>query len=1008
MQPKLDALDTDLRSFLLNYQAGQRTVTGLISKESMKTRSQISSGVSRLESSVNMNTAEIRHSAKDIKRHVSETVGATMATFNKSLHDLRLDEKQQEHRDRLLKCLKYPGMNERRQQITESFPQTFRWAFGEETFMEDEFGENEFSEDGDSNDGSGKASNPESNELPALSRYQVILDSGVYYTPWDSFSDWLRSDSPVYWISRKPGSGKTTLVKYFLSDARTKLALDVWKSGAFLPSHFFWRPGSPMQQNIKGLLCSLLYQLLEANDALTEYIASHFNDVIRKDTYTDWAIIELKQVCVQTLRNFGRPLCIFVDGLDEVDQRDGIFELFEVVDMIRQTPSTKLCLSSRPEPAIVKRLGRYPQLRIQDLTRGDLWTYAEGRLQFPTLYLADQYEYARHEIIRELVEKAEGVFLWLCLAVKSLNAGLDNEDHLEEVSLRAGRLPPDLARLYMDMWTRFNEDHAVYRQSAALYLKLVIASLRIPWYEGKARPLFLTQSNLTVLEMAIATASPEFRPELSIPNAEKLVESCNDTIRLVQTRCAGLLEVIVQSKPILSVTEQPLRHGFSKVTPFGNGSQTIRFIHRTAFDFLTDTAEGGTILSADGTSEQSLYMKLFRGSLSATYLIQDLEPEESPGLETYTHELSEIWHMAGPCQNSALDAQLHEITTFLELSASLGQLPIHWYRNNKTEFLRKDEFLVYAALLSLSKYVLAALVKREICDQLKSDILLAISARIARNLETSQEDIALLEELIHRGVDPNYNNCIFNFAWDTWDTSYQLIASPFCEFVAGIITTNSHSATKLNIQRVCHAMDGFLRHGADTSDLVNVNLCVLDSGEVEFVSDIDEALRGKEDIGEEEDEEEDKEEGATPKLCSLLVPAFILIDAFACQLEETLCKTGYLQEKCCNLDHIAAIRAKAKPIDTSAKPRIIALVNGNVYCRAVSDEDSVYLSDAVIKNLTYPRPQDATVMLRGRYMEVYRRSERRSSFKALLDDEGLLWDFSAHKHRLDEECTCTL
>jgi hypothetical protein len=534
------------------------------------------------------------------------------------------------------------------------------------------------------------------------------------------------------------------------------------------------------------------------------------------------------------------------------------------------------------------------------------------------------------------------VFLWLCLAVKSLNAGLDNEDHLEEVSLRAGSLPPDLARLYMDMWTRFNEDHAVYRQSAALYLKLVIASLRAPWLDTHC-PFFLTQSNLTVFEMAIATASPEFRPELSIPNAEKLVESCNDTIRLIRTRCAGLLEVIVQSKPIrLSAREQPLRHGFSKVTPFGNGSQTIRFIHRTAFDFLTDTAEGGAILSADVTSEQSLYMKLFRGALSATYLIQDLEPINSPSLDIYIYELSKIWHMAGPCQNSALDAQLHEITTFLELSASLGQLPIHWYRNNKTEFLRKDEFLVYAALLSLSKYVLAALVKREICDQLKSDILLAISARIAHNLETSQDDIALLEELLHRGVDPNYNNCILYIlnivAWDTWDTSYRRIVSPFGEFLAGIITKNLHSAIKLNIQRVCHAMDGFLRHGAGTSDLVNVNLCILDSGEVELVSNINEALGGKEDIDKEEEGEEhgekadeNEEEGATSKLCSLLVPAFILIDALARQLEEALCKTGYSQEKCCNLDHIAAIRAKANVFDTAAKPRIIALVNGN--CR---------------------------------------------------------------------------
>lgn len=108
-------------------------------------------------------------------------------------------------------------------------------------------------------------------------------------------------------------------------------------------------------------------------------------------------------------------------------------------------------------PPIVRRLEKYPQLRIQDLTLKDLWTYAEGRLRFPTLYSGDQHEQARHGIIRGLVKKAEGVFLWLCLAVKSLNAGLDNEDHLEEVAQRAECLPSDLARLYMDMWNRLME-----------------------------------------------------------------------------------------------------------------------------------------------------------------------------------------------------------------------------------------------------------------------------------------------------------------------------------------------------------------------------------------------------------------------------------------------------------------------------------------------------------------------------------------------------------------------
>jgi len=229
-----------------------------------------------------------------------------------------------------------------------------------------------------------------------------------------------------------------------------------------------------------------------------------------------------------------------------------------------------------------------------------------------------------------------------------------------------------------------------------------------------------------------------------------------------------------------------------------------------------------------------------------------------------------------------------------------------------------------------------------------------------------------------------------------------LIASPFCEFLGGLLIANLNSATKLRIQKVCHAMDSFLGHGANTSELVNVNIRILESGEVEFVS-----IKSIAHLQDNKDEGmEDEEVEKTSNYCSLLVPAFILIDVLVYQLEKALCKTGYSQEKCCNLDHVAAIRAKAKLINTTAKPRIIELVRNTVCC-VVSDEDSVYLSDAVVKLLTNPRPQDATAMLRDRYLEVYRRSEKRSNVLALLADEGLIWDFYAHGHRPDEECTCT-
>jgi DNA replication protein DnaC len=75
----------------------------------------------------------------------------------------------------VLQSLKYDSMNERRNMITESYSDTFNWIFNAEDEAE---------------------------------RHA--------YGPkrWDSFSDWLKSENRVYWISGKPGSGKSIFRKF--------------------------------------------------------------------------------------------------------------------------------------------------------------------------------------------------------------------------------------------------------------------------------------------------------------------------------------------------------------------------------------------------------------------------------------------------------------------------------------------------------------------------------------------------------------------------------------------------------------------------------------------------------------------------------------------------------------------------------------------------------------------------------------------------------------------------
>jgi hypothetical protein len=58
----------------------------------------------------------------------------------------------------------------------------------------------------------------------------------VYQEPkpdqnWTSFIEWLACGNGIYWITGKPGSGKSTLMKFIHGDDRTVLHLREWSKG---------------------------------------------------------------------------------------------------------------------------------------------------------------------------------------------------------------------------------------------------------------------------------------------------------------------------------------------------------------------------------------------------------------------------------------------------------------------------------------------------------------------------------------------------------------------------------------------------------------------------------------------------------------------------------------------------------------------------------------------------------------------------------------------------------
>lgn len=72
------------------------------------------------------------------------------------------------------------------------------------------------------------------------------------------------SNKQLYWVAGKPGSGKSTLMKFVYEDARLMPRLSVWESGMpiYSASFFFWNSGTTIQMSRIGLLKSLLYQTI--------------------------------------------------------------------------------------------------------------------------------------------------------------------------------------------------------------------------------------------------------------------------------------------------------------------------------------------------------------------------------------------------------------------------------------------------------------------------------------------------------------------------------------------------------------------------------------------------------------------------------------------------------------------------------------------------------------------------------------------------------------------------
>ncbi|KAL8880292.1 MAG: hypothetical protein Q9192_008047, partial [Flavoplaca navasiana] len=362
--------------------------------------------------------------------------------------------------------------------------------------------------------------------------------------PWDSFCNWLQGNDRLYWINGKPGSGKSTLMKFLANNPRTRDLLAQWSFGKspLIVRFYFWLSGSELQRSFKGLLCSIIHQLVYEDKQLVTKLLHRNTGLLSKRNTGDWSKQELQKILTQTINLLDHPLCIFLDGLDEFDQQDDIDQLLNLVEASFESAMIKFCISSRPENYITKRLSVYKQLRLQDLTAHDIDVFIRTKLettrtQCPPTSIDEEY---LERIIKTIAKKADGVFLWVYYALSSLVRGIRNEDDFGVLLERIEELPNGMHQLYLQMWSRLNGDQQHYHEEAATYFSYAATS-----FAGSAyHPLSLFEM-LAALDSQLQTVLLD---DLNPQDPSKLAQECDKLKAHIITRSAGLLELSMEDK----------------------------------------------------------------------------------------------------------------------------------------------------------------------------------------------------------------------------------------------------------------------------------------------------------------------------------------------------------------------------------------------------------------------------------------------------------------------------
>ena len=433
------------------------------------------------------------------------------------------------------------------------------------------------------------------------------------------FQNWMQdtTQSSMLWLHALPASGKSVLSSFIIDNIKAR--------GETCQFYFF-RFGDQSKRSVNGCLRSIAFQLSQDIPQYRRRMRDLSEDGLRlekADVRTVWN--RLFVTALWTLRQTA-PLYWVIDALDEADSPQLLLGLLN--GLRNSAIPIKILIVSRETPELrseVEQLGMSIPVEIFPITsksQHDVRAYVESRMTLPRWN-----EEFKKEVADMILQRAEGNFLWVHLAIKEVLKRHTSDDIRQTLE----NMPAGMEGMYHRMASEVAKDMGPTDKQLAQRI--------LTWAMFSRRALSLRE-----LEQALR------------PSFGKILD-----LRSTITATCGFFVVV-------------------------DMSENVTMIHQTARDYLTHAPELDLYIDAEQT-----HLESFRQCMTClmdTGVRGKLNQTNAELKRDFIDYAATSWHfhlgLATRISSSALSTLVQflrrsHVLTWIRILASLRQLKVLVY-----------------------------------------------------------------------------------------------------------------------------------------------------------------------------------------------------------------------------------------------------------------------------------------------------------------------------------------